>query len=434
MLFFLRSSRLAVAVLVMSSPFGTLAIAANRPLDAQAGDEIAALRGDLVELRDQYEARIADLEARLAALEDAGGVEIAGPPAPQTPAGTAVPPGAAGAGGPVGTLPTYGGTASMSKVFNPDIAVIGNFVAVAGDNAIAPSEPFALEEAEATFQAVVDPYARADFFFAYSEEGVEIEEGFVTFPTLPGGLLAKAGKLRAAFGRVNTFHTHSLTWVDRPLVTQNLLGGDEGIADMGLSVSRLVPNPWLFLEATGEVYRGQSEGVFEAQERSDLSWGARLRSYVDLSDSANLDLAGSYAWGNNDVGPGFKTQLIGVDATFRWRPLRRAIYRRFLARSEVVWSQREQQESTARAFGAYLSGEYQFARRWYGGVRLDYSERPDASELQDKGISALLTFWPSEFNQIRAQYRFTRYAEQETAHEVLLQLLFSIGAHGAHPF
>ena len=171
-----------------------------------------------------------------------------------------------------------------------------------------------------------------------------------------------------------------------------------------------------------------------SQQRSDLSWGPRLRSYVDLSDSANLDLAGSYAWGNNDVGPGFKTELIGVDATFRWRPLRRAIYNRFLGRTEVVWSRREQEESTARAFGAYLSGEYQFARRWYGGVRLDYSERPDAPDLQDKGISALLTFWPSEFNQIRGQYRFTRYGEQETAHEVLFQLLFSIGAHGAHPF
>ncbi len=429
-----RSYRLAVAVLVLSSPFGALAAAAGSPLGAQAGDEIADLRDELAALREQYEARIAELEERLAALEDSQSAEIAGPAIEPSPAGTAVPPGAAGAGGPVGSLPTYGGAASTSKVFNPDIAVIGNFLAVAGDNAIVPSEPFALEEAEAVFQAVVDPYARADFFFAYSGEGVEIEEGYVTFPTLPGGLLAKAGKLRAAFGKVNTLHTHALSWADRPLVTQNLLGGNEGIADMGVSVSRLVPNPWLFLEATGEVYRGQSEGVFEAQKRSDLSWGARLRGYVDLSDSANLDVAGSYAWGNNDVGPGFKTQLIGVDATFRWRPLQRAVYQRFLGRAEVVWSRREQEDFAARAFGAYLSGEYQFSRHWFGGVRLDYSERPDAPELRDKGISALLTFWPSEFNQVRGQYRFTRYGEQQTAHEVLFQLLFSIGAHGAHPF
>mgnify|MGYP003694557429 CR=1 FL=1 len=35
-------------------------------------------------------------------------------------------------------------------------------------------------------QAVVDPYARADFFISFAEEGVEVEEGFITFPTLPG--------------------------------------------------------------------------------------------------------------------------------------------------------------------------------------------------------------------------------------------------------
>jgi hypothetical protein len=52
----------------------------------------------------------------------------------------------------------------------------------------------------------------------------------------------------------------------------------------------------------------------------------------------------------------------------------------------------------------------------------------------DKGASALLTFWPSEFSQVRGQYRYTRYAEEGTAHEFLVQLLFSIGAHGAHAF
>ena len=96
----------------------------------------------------------------------------------------------------------------------------------------------AMHEAEASFQAIVDPYARADFFMAFGEEGVELEEGFITFPTLPGGLLTKVGKMRAAFGKVNTFHTPSLPWTDRPLVTENLVGGEEGITDAGVSVAR----------------------------------------------------------------------------------------------------------------------------------------------------------------------------------------------------
>jgi len=86
------------------------------------------------------------------------------------------------------------------------------------------------------------------------------------------------------------------------------------------------------------------------------------------------------------------------------------------------------------AFGMYASGDYQFARRWFAGLRYDWSERAHDPSLVDKGPSVLLTFWPSEFSQVRGQYRRLTYAEGSTANEVLFQFLFSIGAHGAHVF
>jgi hypothetical protein len=296
-----------------------------------------------------------------------------------------------------------------------------------------PAPVFEMNEAEATFQAVVDPFARADFFLAFSPEGAEIEEGFLTFTNLPGGLLAKVGKMKQQVGKVNTLHPHALSWADRPLVMQNLLGGDEGLSDSGVSVSKLILNPWFFLEATGEVYQGSS-GVFATHERSDVSWVGRLRGYRDLTESTNLDIGASFARGGNDVGPGFNTQLFAVDATFRYRPLRRAIYKRFLGRTELIWSRRGQESGDASAFGMYASGDYQFARRWFAGARYDWSQRAYDSSLTDKGPSLLLTFWPSEFSQLRGQYRRTRFAEGITSNEVLFQLLFSIGAHGAHVF
>lgn len=54
--------------------------------------------------------------------------------------------------------------------------------------------------------------------------------------------------------------------------------------------------------------------------------------------------------------------------------------------------------------------------------------------MRDDGASAVLTFWPNEFSQVRGQYRHTAYAGGIKANELLLQLLFSIGAHGAHTF
>jgi hypothetical protein len=414
----------------------------------QIRQELERLRQEFESVRDSYGSRLSALEARLAALTGAPpqapptppGAPPATPPTAPTPVPPAGPPvevqvpaGAAGSGGPQGALPVYGGQSALSKIFNPDIAVIGNFLGAAGRNSVDPAPAFELGEAEATFQAVVDPYARADFFFSFTPEGVEVEEGYATFPALPGGLLAKVGRMKEQVGKVNTLHPHSLPWVDEPLVMRNLLGGSDGLADAGISVSRLILNPVLFLEATGEIYQGNSS-VFQSHTRGDVSWVGRVRGYRDVTESTNLDIGASIAGGHNDAGPGFTTRVMAIDATFRYRPLRRAIYRRFIGRTELLWSRREQEHGVAAAFGMYASADYQFSRRWFAGARYDWSERAADPSLADKGPSLLLTYWPSEFSQVRGQYRRIRFAEGVTSNEILFQLLFSIGAHGAHIF
>jgi hypothetical protein len=87
-----------------------------------------------------------------------------------------------------------------------------------------------------------------------------------------------------------------------------------------------------------------------------------------------------------------------------------------------------------KAFGWYGLLDYQFARRWFIGGRLDRSGRTLDASLIDSGQSAFLTYWPSEFSEIRGQYRHTKYADGVIGNEVLFQLNFSIGAHGAHVF
>lgn len=408
------------------------------PAEAQQ-DPQAALLAQIELLRQQLDA----LQQKVAALEAASGQKPVAPetppavaPAPAQPpaaAGVEVPPGAAGAGGPAGSLPVYGNTSALSKIFNPDMAVIGNFIGAAGKNTVDPIPALRLNEAEMSFQAIVDPYARADFFLSASPTGLEVEEGFLTFPTLPGGLLMKVGKMKAQFGKVNTMHSHVLPWVDAPLAMRNLLGGDEGLNDSGISVSKLILNPVLFLEATGEMYNGDN-GAFTSYKRGDLTYVGRLRGYRDISESMNLDVGTSVAYGHNDAGPDFTTRLYGIDATFRYRPLQQALYKKAMLRTELFWSRRDQPVLDGKAFGAYVSGDYQLTRRLFGGARYDLSDRAADASLRDKSASLLLTYWPSEFSQIRGQYRRTRYAEGVAANEILFQFLFSIGAHGAHVF
>ena len=337
-------------------------------------------------------------------------------------------------------------TGLSSKVFNPDISVIGNFVGIAGKNDVRAESPLSLTEVEAAFQAVVDAYARADFFVAISPEGAEIEEGFITFTALPANLLLKAGKMRAQFGKLNTLHTHRLPSVDRSLVTDNLLGGDEGLSDAGVSLGYLANNPALFLELIGEVYAANSE-VFQSSRRSRLNYLTRVRAYRDLTEDKNLDFGFSAAWGPTDslIEPSgddeeratveLDKRLLGIDLTFRYRPLQRAIYRRLNLRTELLWSEQELPDATTvSAFGFYAVGEYQFARRWYVGARADRSGRAVEADTVDTGASVFVTFWPTEFSQVRGQYRRINYAEGSKGNEFLFQFNFSIGAHGAHVF
>jgi hypothetical protein len=153
-----------------------------------------------------------------------------------------------------------------------------------------------------------------------------------------------------------------------------------------------------------------------------------------VSESLNLDVGTSVAYGHNDASPDSTTRVIGVDATLRWRPLQEALYKKALFRTELFWSHRGEPTGDVAAFGGYVSGEYQLTRRLFGGARYDWSDRAFNAAMDDKSASALLTYWPSEFSQIRGQYRRTNYAEGVTSNEALFQFLFSIGAHGAHVF
>ena len=122
------------------------------------------------------------------------------PPAPsETPPPEATPPAPEEAPAP----PISAAAAPSATYFNPAIAVIGNFVGVTGRNEVEDRPSLQMLESEVTFQAVVDPYARADFFVAITDDEVELEEGFITFTSLPADLLVKAGKFKAQFGKVN---------------------------------------------------------------------------------------------------------------------------------------------------------------------------------------------------------------------------------------
>ncbi len=306
---------------------------------------------------------------------------------------------------------------AASKVFNPDTSVIGNFFGKAGQAnpyEFGPNDQrssFKLDEAEVAFQAFVDPYAKANFFFSFTPEGVDVEEGYAQFVTLPFDLTAKAGKFKAFFGKANTWHTHVRPWVDQPLVIHNFFGDEQFHGD-GISVSKVFPNPAAFIEATGELYSSDLPGVFERRKYDDLAYNTHLKAFKDLSENANVEVGTS--WARGEIADGHST-FGGVDITYRWKPLQQGLYRGLIGRFEGMLNKRDDFDKRLRGF--YTSLDYQLGQRWFTGVRLDSAdETPSLAQIapgtRDRGVSATL----------------------KTANELLLQLQFAIGAHGAHAF
>ena len=205
--------------------------------------------------------------------------------------------------------------------------------------------------------------------------------------------------MRAAFGKVNTLHNHVLPWADRPLVTNNLVGGEDGINDAGISVARLIPNPWMFLEATGQVFRGDSgdDARSQTSERGDLSYVGHLRGYQDITESTQHRPRRVVLARPQRVGHRRRRRPRTVhDAAVRRRrdaPLEAAaavdlplVRRPHRSRSGAAAISRT---GCRAASGFYVSGDYQFARRWFAGVRFDRSDRADDASLLDTGGSVI---------------------------------------------
>jgi hypothetical protein len=163
-----------------------------------------------------------------------------------------------------------------------------------------------------------------------------------------------------------------------------------------------------------------------------------LKYFDSLTPASTVELGGSVTTGPNASGRGGRTNLEGVDFTYKWKPAREGLYRSLTWMSEALLSQKSQpQGPTVNSWGAYSSLEYQFARQWSAFARLDYSEFPDDSRSKQVAGATGLTFLQSEFCFWRFEYKHTR-AEGSLAgrdsDELWLQLDFGIGPHRAHKY
>jgi hypothetical protein len=322
---------------------------------------------------------------------------------------------------------------------NPNMSVIGDFQGSYRSDMRRKLDAY-LNEAEISFQSVVDPYARADFFVSLGRDpatgtfSADLEEGYVTTTDLPAGLQVKAGKFRSAFGRVNTVHPHALPFIDMPNALANYLGED-GLNDAGLSVSWLVPNPLdFFQELTFEATGGPSDNPsFARSPVTRYLYLAHLKNFWDLTENATLELGLTGATGPN--GAEHTTTLGSVDVTYKWKPLQFNTYQSFVWQTEAILAHvGTGAPEDVRSWGMYSAMTYQLEKRYFLTGRIDYSNLPTSASVVERAASATLGWYATEFQKIELEGKTTTSNVQDQYSQLWLRWIFVIGAHGAHAY
>jgi hypothetical protein len=343
------------------------------------------------------------------------------------------------------------------------------------------SSGFNLNSIELAFNAAVDPFFDFTGILTFGAEGFDLEEVYAETRTLPAGFRLRVGKFLSGFGRLNGQHQHVWDFYDPPLVYETLLGM-EGLKSPGVRLSWTAPLDFL-LTANVEVLQGVDE---EARTYNAVGYSLTATDGTTLSRSqpftpglytgsikASFDvgqhvflLGASVMYGHSTrarvdgadtdlafYAPG--TVLYGAELTYK---LLISSYQSLTWQTEYLGrvstgelalaSDALAHRATSLQGGFYSQLVWRFdpAGQWRVGARfdlltqnqllIDEVDQPLDGYLQR--YSAMMEFNPSEFARFRLQYAFDRArylaGVRTDVHELLLQINFSVGPHGAHFF
>ena len=327
---------------------------------------------------------------------------------------------------------------------NPAISVIGDFRTSYQDNRRRHFNAN-LAETEFSFQSVIDPYAKADFYYSVSRDETtgefkgEIEEGYVTTLALPAHLQLKAGKFKQQLGRLNIMHPHALPFIDVPNANARFFGND-GLNDEGFSLSWLLPNRAFFQELTFELTDGPRDNPsFERSTNNHYLSLGHLKNFWDLTANATLEFGLSGVAGVNSTD--HSTRIAAADLTYKWKPVRLNTYKSLTFQNEFYYSQAKFDSTSVDAVGFYSLLSWQVARRWFITGRYDYTNKPNDAAFIEQAGSATVGWYATEFQKIELEGKYT-LANMEDAEnnfkkqftQVFLRWIFVIGSHGAHQY
>ena len=372
------------------------------------------------------------------------------------------------------TLASGGRTVVAQTTVNPDISVVPRFILttddgsrLAGGKRVFSQPDLQFEELEVAIQSYLNPFSRGDVILTLPGPDIEagklgIEELYATvFRGLPFGLNLRFGKYRAEFGKLNMIHPHAWPFVTAPLMQRRFLG-EEGLNDLGVSASVLLPTGDVYTKLTVDLLRGSSvagaAGLNDTTEKKPLyANSARLTSFFTLDDFSDLEVGLSGFTGIHDPYARDRFWYGNADFKYKYRP---SSYTSLVVQGEYLLNTRRAhrdasgtefldtggnpQERSITTSGLYVYADLQFLKLFSIGTRFDWTESPYSADDRARGVAIFMGYYPVEETLgIRFQYASTTTETpaaapygpvSQTVNSLALQVLFSLGPHKAHPF
>ncbi len=436
----------AFAVLLAAS--GMLDAGTDRERIADLEARIKLLEAEAVMLKTRAEQASAAAESARTAIEELKNSQT---PAKSVLADTSEPEGDAhGAHG--------------ANAFNPELLLVlnGSYQSHSLDPAIyrrsgfttlADTGPndrgFTLGGSELSLSSNIDDKFFGQMTVAFRDDGTRIMEAYIETLTLPKGFSLRAGRFFSNIGALNSRHTHTDAFYDRPLPYQSLLANQ--YRDDGMQVRWVAPTD-LYVELGAEIFAGNR---FPAGGGAGNSIGSQT-----LFAHIGGDIGAENAWlagvsmldadtDGNEEGFSGDARLYIADATWKWAPQGNFKDGGFTLRGEYFLDQRDgvftDPDNTAitalwngNRRGAYLEGIYRFSRHWETGYRFDRlwsdDQGPYAADYDPVRHSFVLAWRNSEFSLFRLQLSRDKPTADTVDNAVYMQYQTSLGAHGAHKF
>ncbi len=351
---------------------------------------------------------------------------------------------------------------------NPQISVIPRFLIESNDGEKLSqgkrefSQPdFQFQELELAIQSYLNPFSRADVILTIPGPDIlggklGIEELYATvFRGLPLDLNLRFGKYRAEYGKLNLVHPHAWPFITQPLSQARFLG-EEGLNDLGISASLLLPTGDVYSKLTVDLLRGgaiaSAAGISDTSGSKPLyANSARLMGFFTLTDESDLEIGLSTLTGIHDPYNRDRFWYLNADFKYKYRP---SMYTSLVLQGEYLYNTRPAAQNrdfvpflnaagtpevrTINSSGVYVYADYQFFKLYSIGARYDWSEAPYSKDDKATGVSLFAGYYPVEETlglRLEYQHMMTETPVSSTSvNTIALQVLFSLGPHKAHPF